>query len=96
MDTVKLEKSLKSIGKKSFVEDYNIYRDFNMTTNEKVVKLAEKYTASGAAIRVSFANDIFKDKKQEDALRIIIDSPRISENVKALARKYLFELRVQA
>lgn len=89
LDTEKLEKSLKSIGKKSFVEDYEIYSNDNILITEKINNLSKKYSRNGSTIRVSFADEIFKNGKQKEALGLIINSPRISNAIKVQAKELL-------
>jgi hypothetical protein len=86
MTNEKLESALKSIGKRSFVEDYEVYSNQNITSTKKIEILTEKYSKNGSTIRVSFAEEIFKNHMQKEALNIIIGSPRISNEVKTLAR----------
>jgi mRNA-degrading endonuclease HigB of HigAB toxin-antitoxin module len=92
MNRDKLENALKSIGKKSFVEDYEVYSNHNISLNKKVEVLSKKYSQNGSAIRISFADNIFKNGKQKEALAIIIDSPRISNEVKKNAKTILVDL----
>ncbi|MEW9053952.1 MAG: hypothetical protein AB2392_22555 [Neobacillus sp.] len=92
MNTEKLENALKSIGKKSFVEEYEVYSKHNMSSKLKINLLSEKYSKNGATIRVSFAEEIIKNKKQKEALEIIINSPRITYEVKEKAKTILRDL----
>lgn len=92
MTNERLENALKSIGKKSFVEDYNVYCNPSFTSTKKIEILSKKYSQNGAGIRVSFAEDIFKEGKQKEALEIIINSPRISNEVKKQAKEILIDL----
>ena len=81
--------SLNSIGKRSFVEDYAIYSDPNLTKEKKVNKLTELYSLNGATIRVSYAEKIFLNKKQVDALKIVINSPRTSAIIRDKAKQLI-------
>lgn len=47
--------------------------------------LSHKYTESGATIRVSFAEKIFLDHEEINALKIIMDSNRLDYHVKETA-----------
>jgi hypothetical protein len=47
MDHNEPENALKSIGKRSFVEDFEVYSDSSLSTNEKGKILAEKYSENG-------------------------------------------------
>lgn len=68
MEKEKLEKALKSIGKKSFIEDYEVYSNQQLPPTKRTEILSEKYSSAGAAIRFSFADDIFQNSKQKEAL----------------------------
>lgn len=89
MDMNELEKALKSIGKKSFVEDYDVYSDSKITKNGKVEILTKKYSENGATIRVSFAEKNFKHGKQNEALNIIVKSTRLDRNIITQAKSLL-------
>ena len=89
IDTKELERALKSIGKKSFIEDYEVYSNQNLTFTRKIEILSEKYSTNGATIRLSFARNIFKHGKQREAITLVIDSPRISSDVKVQANNLL-------
>jgi hypothetical protein len=93
MNSTELEKALKSIGKKSFVEDFTVYSKSSLSKNEKVTMLSEKYSENGAMIRVSFAEKIFLNKLDESALEIIIDSPRIENIIREKATLLLASLK---
>ena len=92
MNSEKLGDAIKSIGKKSFVEDYDIYSNQHIPLSKKIEVLSKKYSKNGATIRVSFANEIIKNHKQKDALELIIHSPRMSDDVKEQAKKVLIDL----
>jgi mRNA-degrading endonuclease HigB of HigAB toxin-antitoxin module len=89
VETKKLEKALKSIGKKSFVEDYEIYSNQDLSLTRKIEILSKKYSRNGATIRVSFAEMIFQYCQQQEALEIIINSPRVTSDIKTQARRIL-------
>ncbi|WP_409274904.1 hypothetical protein V1499_06955 [Neobacillus sp. SCS-31] len=89
MNIGKLEMALKSIGKRSFVDDYEIYNNKQLSKTKKIEMLSEIYTSNGATIRVSFAEDTFEHGKQKEALLLIMDSPRLSAEVKEKAKNLL-------
>jgi hypothetical protein len=89
MDHNELENSLKSIGKKSFVDDFEIYSNSSLSTKDKGDILAGKYSVNGAKIRVSFAEKVFLKNMQKTALNSIIASPRIDNDTKVKAKKIL-------
>lgn len=89
MNEEQLIRSLNSIGKKSFVEDYGVYSNQGISRNEKVQILSNKYSVNGATIRVSYADTIFKHNKQNEALKIIIASPRMATSLKEQAKQLI-------
>lgn len=91
MNEEQLVESLNSIGKKSFVEDYDIYGNKELTVQKKIQVLTNRYSSNGAAIRVSFADKVFKNNKQLDALKLIINSPRMPQSLKAKAKELLLK-----
>lgn len=88
-----LVRLLNSIGKRSFVEDYEIYSNKDLTMQRKIQVLSNRYSSNGATIRVSFVDKIFKNNKQLDALQIIIDSPRITQSIKTKAKELILKNR---
>lgn len=91
MEQKKLEKTLRSIGKTSFVKDFDTFYDENLTENKKINVLAQKYDLDGAIIRVRFAKTLIHYKKE--ALHFIIDnSPRLGTDIKNEARRLMQQL----
>jgi len=77
-----LAKKLNRIGKSSFVENYDIYRDFAANKMSKVDAICALLnqlgdTVSSAVIRISYAKKIFNEGKNIEALRIIAGSKRL-------------------
>lgn len=84
MTNLDLDKTLKSIGKTSFVEDFEVYSNRSLSKFEKVKELVPKYSDNGATIRVSFAEKIFENNLQLEALKNIMNS-RVSRETKERA-----------
>ncbi|MED4455926.1 hypothetical protein [Metabacillus fastidiosus] len=91
MKNIDLNSTLNSIGKTSFVENFDIYSDKTLNKNEKVQKLISKYSSNGATIRVSFAEKIFENDLQIEALKNIINS-RVSKDIKDKAQSLIHSL----
>ncbi|MEH7223859.1 hypothetical protein V7112_08560 [Bacillus sp. JJ1566] len=89
MKKTQLDEAIKSIGKKSFVEDYEVYSNSNLSKEEKVNELSKKYSRNGSLIRVSFAEKIFGNSMQLEALNLIVTSPRVSEEIKHKAKNII-------
>lgn len=101
MSTV--QKMLQSIGKTNFVEYFTDYKELILSkqklTKEDKMPLAKKLLESnpkatklsGQMIRISYANKIFKEGLENDALREVINSthPVITEDIKEKARTLL-------
>lgn len=86
MNDEKLQSALKSIGKKSFVEDFEVYSNQTYTKSNKIEILSKKYSRNDATIKVSFADDVLKSGKEKEALEVIINSSIISRDVREQAR----------
>lgn len=84
MTNMDLDKTLKSIGKTSFVEDFEVYSNRSLRKSEKVKELVSKYSDNGVTIRVSFAEKIFENNLQVEALKNIMKS-RVSRETKEKA-----------
>ncbi|PNT92249.1 hypothetical protein [Clostridium thermosuccinogenes] len=90
-----IERALNSIGKKCFV-DY--YEDFRSCTDKDA--LARKLLAnnknatslSAQMTRINYAQWIFENKKEKEALDIIIRSNRLDDITIKKAREYLDSL----
>lgn len=88
MDYDKLVRLLNSIGKRVFVEYYDVFKDSTLSTNEKIAKLPLNYKITGTRTRINCAKRIFEVRKQADALRIIIES-KTDVKIKNMAKELL-------
>ena len=79
MDVLRL---LNSVGKKIFVEYYEVFSNPNLTNEEKVDRLPKHYAVSGSKTRVNCANRIFEAGLERDALKLVINSKADSEAIK--------------
>lgn len=90
-----IDKKLKSIGKKIFVDYYYDFKDMNLDKNALAQKLfdenpkAEKI--SGQIMRIGFARQIFSDNAQKEALEIIYSSKRLDAETIKKAQKILYD-----
>ncbi|HHF3141645.1 MULTISPECIES: hypothetical protein [Vibrio] len=92
MDDTDLDKKLKSVGKAAFVSHYELFRDF---TNGRISRADAIETLvtnkvsneAGAAIRVGNAKLIFENSREQDALDLILQSNRVDNKIRDLARK---------
>jgi hypothetical protein len=75
---------LNAVGQKCFV-DY--YLDFREQTAFEV--LPDNYTAKSKKSRQTHANWIFRNDRERDALRYIIDIARVDQETKNTARELL-------
>lgn len=85
-----LNRLLNSIGKKVFVDYFEMFSNKNLSNDEKVSLLPQHYSISGSRTRVSCANRIFDAGLEKEALKIIINSrseERAIEQAKALLSK---------
>lgn len=83
MNREQLIRKLNSVGKKAFVENYDIFESYatRRITRESAIDALVSLGVSneaGASIRVGNAEQIFNAQKQIEALDIICDSRRVS------------------
>ncbi len=93
-NNIDLHRCINSIGKSCFIKYFDLLSDRKLRIVDKVDRLMqlENYTESGCHIRVTFANQIFESGKEKDALRVIIDSPKIAWTDKQKAKEILSRL----
>ena len=84
----KLVRQLQSIGKKNFVEYYDLLKDTNSPQNKRALVNAN-FNKSSVDTIVSHARNIFLNKKNIEALRIIIDSNKVDSNLRNKATQLL-------
>ncbi|MEC0183117.1 hypothetical protein [Paenibacillus peoriae] len=71
---IDLVRLLNSIGKRVFVEYYEVFSNNQMSNDEKISKLPEEYKINGSRTRVNCANKIFESGLEKEALNIIVNS----------------------
>ena len=83
-----LERSLRSIGKRCFVEYFCQFADQNLSNSDVIETLMrqEGYTESGSRTRVSQARRIIRSGRAKDALRNVMQSERIPNYGRIAAR----------
>ena len=89
MDDKQLDRSLRSIGKECFVKYYELFKDPKWTKEDLIEHLlaVEGYTESGCITRISQSRRIFNAHREFDALDIIINSNRLSQDIINKARQ---------
>jgi hypothetical protein len=85
VDKKKNEDRIKSIGKAAFVIYFDILSDNKMTDAEKIEALMEQYDYAGAAMRVSFFNQIVKANQIREALQLIGNAKRVDKSIRKRA-----------
>lgn len=86
MDQDKLIRKLNSVGKEMFVRYYGLFKDYsnnNVTKRSAVERLVDDGISNeyGASIRLGNAKAIFEAGDNRDALRIILESQKLSPEV---------------
>lgn len=81
---------LNSIGKRVFVEYYEVFKDSGLSTDDKISKLPEEYSYNGSRTRVNCANRIFENKCQTRALQMVTNA-KVEDWVISKANKLLIE-----
>ena len=87
-----LEETLKAAGKTVFVKFYYCFKDMRISQDQLAKKLyAEnpKSKSERQGFRIPRARHIFETRQEIDALKLIIDSPKIDEATKRQAEKIL-------
>lgn len=90
-----VERALNSIGKKCFID---FYKDFETCTNKDA--LSQKLlmnnpnakSLQAQITRINYAQWIFANKKEAEALNIIIKSNRLDKETRRQASEYLSSL----
>jgi len=85
-----LEKYIRSIGKKFFIDYYEILKESPKKPNEYYSNLIkENYTNNSFKTKISCSRTIFKEGLEKEALIIISKSNNIDSTTRQKALKYL-------
>ena len=92
MDDIELDKKLKSVGKAAFVSNYELFQNFTagrISRAGAIETLVRKKVSNeaGAAIRIGNAKLIFENGRELDALDLVLQSNRVNNDIRDLARK---------
>lgn len=82
---------LNSIGKRVFVEYYDVFSNNNLTTVEKIEKLPKEYAINGSKTRVYCASKIFENGLELDALKIVTQA-KVDDEVKDKANMIIQDM----
>ncbi len=81
-----VEKILRSIGKKAFIECYDIFKESRDNPNANIVSLMQRYGGANnefsARTKASIGKKLFKEGLEVEALKNIIDSSKVEESIK--------------
>ncbi len=81
-----IEKTLRSIGKKAFVDCYDILKKAKKDDKWNIVHLIKKYggakNENSARTKVSVGKKIFNENMEKEALQNIITSKKVDEETK--------------
>ncbi len=82
MDDKQLDRSLRSIGKKCFVDYYDKFCDSRLSNSDLIELLMKKegYEESGCKTRVTQSRRIIKAGKSINALKEILKSSRLDDS----------------
>ena len=81
---------LNSIGKRVFVEYYEVFKNSGLSTDDKIGKLPGEYSYNGSRTRVNCANRLFESKCQRRALHMVTNA-KVEDWVVSKANKLLTE-----
>ncbi|WP_135385881.1 hypothetical protein [Vibrio tasmaniensis] len=92
MDDTELDKKLKSVGKAAFVSNYELFQNFTagrISRADAIDTLVSQRVSNeaGAAIRIGNAKLIFENGRELDALDLVLQSNRVNNDIRDLARK---------
>lgn len=92
MDKERLARKLNSVGKEAFVHHYYLFTDYANNTISKDSAIQElarvgRSNEEGASIRLGNAKIIFTENGNCQALLVIQESKRVSEETLRLAKK---------
>lgn len=82
-----LIRTLNSIGKSTFVKYYYCFRD--KSRDECISQINEDYTDKAKSTRTGHAQRIFRENKNIEALKIIVNSNRVDSITREQAREIL-------
>lgn len=84
---------LNSIGKAAFVNYYHVLSDNEITDKQKINLLMERYDYNGAAMRVSFYNQISKANQIREALELVENAKRVDKAIRIKAFEYKIDFK---
>ena len=90
-----VERALNSIGKKCFIDYYEDFRsctDKNALTQKILANNKNTTSPSAQMTRINYAQWIFDNNKEKEALSMIINSNRLDDVTKKKAREYFNSL----
>lgn len=86
-----VERALNSIGKKCFIDYYEDFKssiDKNALTQKLLANNMNATSPSAQMTRINYAQWIFNNNKENEALCIVINSNRLDDATKKKAREY--------
>jgi len=86
---MELDKLLRSVGKKTFIRNYELFKNVALSNAEVIDKLPQHFTLKARNSKTGHARKIFKDGLGRQALENIIASPKMDSEVTEEARKIL-------
>lgn len=91
MDTIRLKRTLNSIGSSCFVKYFSEFKD-NLISNDaltRIISKNENYKYSATKTRVNSARRIIKNNLEYKALEVIIQSAKVDSIAKEKANNLL-------
>jgi hypothetical protein len=89
MAATNLDRLLRSIGKRTFIEFYRAFADSSISNLDLIDMLPSEYTLKSRRSRVSKARRILREGRDREALEIIRDSPNVGETISQRAQALL-------
>lgn len=94
MDDNQLERTLRSIGMRVFVEYFDYFADSRIPAVDMIERLfqQENFTEKSCRSRTGHARSIIRSGRSSDALRLVVDSTRVEASIKKRAEQLLKKL----
>ena len=92
-----VERKLNSVGKQAFIENFALFQDYasgRITRDSAIEKLVSLGVSneSGAAIRVGNAKLIFNNQSVPEALKLVLQSKRMTDSIINKAKRIASEI----
>jgi len=89
MERAQVERALQSVGKRVFIEHFGDFGDLNLSVGEVADRLSRSFTLKARSTRASHVRRIFVAGLERHALSLIVESRRVSQDIRDRAEELL-------